>query len=121
MGRRVLVVEDNNLNRKLFCDLLEAIGCQTIETSRGDEALSLVRIHRPDLILMDIQLPFVSGIDLARSIKGDPEVCSIPIVAITAFALKYDAEIICANGCDAYLSKPISVGRFMEVVQCYVQ
>jgi two-component system cell cycle response regulator DivK len=120
MGKTVLIVEDNELNMKLFRDLLEAHGYQTSGTSNGFEALDLVRQMRPDLILMDIQLPQVSGLEVTRWIKDDPELRSIPVVAVTAFAMKGDEERIREGGCEAYLSKPISVGKFIETVRRFV-
>src|SRR3954466_14259478 len=113
MAKTVLIVEDNELNMKLFRDLLEAHGYQTTGTSNGFEALDLVRKLRPDLILMDIQLPQVSGLEVTRWIKDDPELRAIPVVAVTAFAMKGDEERIREGGCEAYLSKPISVGKFI--------
>jgi len=92
MGKTVLIVEDNELNMKLFRDLLEAHGYETSGTSNGFEALDLVRKTRPDLILMDIQLPQVSGLDVTRWIKDDPELRGIPVVAVTAFAMKGDGS-----------------------------
>ena len=120
MAKTVLIVEDNELNMKLFRDLLEAHGCQTSGTSNGFEALDLVRKLRPDLILMDIQLPQVSGLEVTRWIKDDPELRSIPVVAVTAFAMKGDEERIREGGCEAYLSKPISVGKFIETVRRFI-
>jgi two-component system cell cycle response regulator DivK len=120
MAKTVLIVEDNELNMKLFRDLLEAHGYQTSGTSNGFEALDLVRKLRPDLILMDIQLPQVSGLEVTRWIKDDPELRSIPVVAVTAFAMKGDEERIREGGCEAYLSKPISVGKFIETVRRFI-
>src|ERR1700755_10841 len=120
MAKTVLIVEDNELNMKLFRDLLEAHGYQTSGTSNGVEALDLVRKMRPDLILMDIQLPQVSGLEVTRWIKDDPELRTIPVVAVTAFAMKGDEERIREGGCEAYLSKPISVGKFIETVRRFV-
>jgi two-component system, cell cycle response regulator DivK len=120
MAKTVLIVEDNELNMKLFRDLLEAHGYRTVGTNKGAEALSLVRVHRPDLILMDIQLPEVSGLDVTRWIKNDPELRTTPIVAVTAFAMKGDEERIREGGCEAYLSKPISVGKFIETVRRFI-
>ncbi len=117
MGKTVLIVEDNELNMKLFLDLLEAHGYQTIGTRSGTEALGLVRAHKPNLILMDIQLPEVSGLQVTQWIKDDPEIAHIPIIAVTAFAMKGDEERIRQGGCEAYLSKPISVGKFVETVR----
>jgi len=120
MSKSVLIVEDNELNMKLFRDLLEAHGYQTSATSNGFEALNLIRSVRPDLILMDIQLPQVSGLEVTRWIKDDPELRTIPVVAVTAFAMKGDEERIREGGCEAYLSKPISVGKFIETVQRFI-
>jgi two-component system, cell cycle response regulator DivK len=120
MAKTVLIVEDNELNMKLFRDLLEAHGYQTSGTSNGHEALDLVRKMRPDLILMDIQLPQVSGLEVTRWIKDDPELRAIPVVAVTAFAMKGDEERIREGGCEAYLSKPISVGKFIETVRQFI-
>jgi two-component system cell cycle response regulator DivK len=120
MPKTVLVVEDNELNMKLFHDLLEASGYGTIQTRSGLEAIDLAREHRPDLILMDIQLPEVSGLEVTKWIKEDDELRSIPIIAVTAFAMKGDEERIRQGGCEAYLSKPISVGKFLETVKAYL-
>ncbi|MBN9585952.1 MAG: response regulator [Afipia sp.] len=120
MAKTVLIVEDNELNMKLFRDLLEAHGYQTVGTRNGVEALDLARTYRPDLILMDIQLPEVSGLDVTRWIKADAELRTIPVVAVTAFAMKGDEERIREGGCEAYLSKPISVGKFIETVRRFV-
>lgn len=120
MAKTVLIVEDNELNMKLFRDLLEAHGYLTKGTSNGFEALDLVREMRPDLILMDIQLPQVSGLEVTRWIKDDPELRAIPVVAVTAFAMKGDEERIREGGCEAYLSKPISVGKFIETVRRFI-
>ena len=120
MAKTVLIVEDNELNMKLFNDLLEAGGYRTLQTRNGFEAIELARRHRPDLILMDIQLPEVSGLDVTRWIKEDDELRSIPIIAVTAFAMKGDEERIRAGGCEAYISKPISVTKFLETVRHYL-
>jgi two-component system cell cycle response regulator DivK len=120
MTKTVMIVEDNELNMKLFHDLLEAHGYHTVGTSSGMDALGLARQHRPDLILMDIQLPEVSGLDVTRWIKDDPELRAIPVIAVTAFAMKGDEERIRQGGCEAYLSKPISVGKFIETVRRFI-
>ncbi len=120
MPKTVLVVEDNELNMKLFHDLLEGIGYNTVETRNGLEAIELARKHRPDLILMDIQLPEVSGLEVTKWIKEDDELRSIPVIAVTAFAMKGDEERIRQGGCEAYMSKPISVGKFIETVKAYL-
>ncbi|QCI68200.1 response regulator [Phreatobacter stygius] len=120
MSKTVMIVEDNELNMKLFHDLLEANGYQTIQTRNGTEALALARSHKPDLILMDIQLPEVSGLDVTRWIKEDETIKHIPVIAVTAFAMKGDEERIRAGGCEAYLSKPISVAKFIETVRHFL-
>ena len=116
----VLIVEDNELNMKLFHDLLDAHGYTTLQTRNGREALELARRHRPALILMDIQLPEVSGLEVTRWLKDDAELRDIPVVAVTAFAMKGDEERILGGGCEAYLSKPISVVGFMGTVRRFI-
>ena len=120
MSKTVMIVEDNELNMKLFHDLLEANGYRTIQTRNGTEALTLAREHHPDLILMDIQLPEVSGLDVTRWIKEDETIRHIPVIAVTAFAMKGDEERIRGGGCEAYLSKPISVMKFIETVRHFL-
>ncbi|MEM1380279.1 MAG: response regulator [Pseudomonadota bacterium] len=116
-AKTILVVEDNELNMKLFHDLLEVQGYGILQTGDGNEAFRLARDHRPDLILMDIQLPEKSGLEVTREIKAEPELRDIPIIAVTAFAMKDDEERIRAAGCDDYLAKPISVTAFLEKVK----
>jgi two-component system cell cycle response regulator DivK len=120
MSQKVLIIEDNELNMKLFNDLLEAHGYATVQTRNGMDALDLVRTHRPDLILMDIQLPEVSGLQVTQWIKDDPGLRHIPVIAITAFAMKGDEEKIRQGGCEAYLAKPISVVKFLETVRNFI-
>ena len=120
MAKTVLIVEDNELNMKLFNDLLEASGYRTLQTRNGFDAIELARKHRPDLILMDIQLPEVSGLDVTRWIKEDDELKAIPIIAVTAFAMKGDEERIREGGCEAYISKPISVSHFLDTVRRFL-
>ena len=119
-GKRVLIVEDNELNMKLFNDLLEAHGYATLQTRDGVEALQMAREHRPDLILMDIQLPEVSGLEVTKWIKEDEELRSIPVIAVTAFAMKGDEEKIREGGCEAYIAKPISVMSFLSTVDQFL-
>lgn len=116
----VLIVEDNELNAKLFRDLLEAQGYRTLHARDGLNVLDLARANKPDLILMDIQLPEVSGIEVTRWLKNDPELRSIPVIAVTAFAMKGDEERIRAGGCEGYLSKPIAVGEFLATVKRFL-
>lgn len=121
MAKRILIVEDNDLNLKLFRDLLSANGYETLETKDGLEAISMTRSLRPDLILMDIQLPEVSGLDITQRIKADDEISDIPIIAVTAFAMKDDEEKILSAGCQAYISKPISIDHFMTTVKSFLE
>jgi two-component system cell cycle response regulator DivK len=118
--KTILIVEDNELNMKLFHDLLDAHGYATLQTRNGVEALELARLHHPDLILMDIQLPEVSGLEVTRWLKDDETLRGIPVVAVTAFAMKGDEERIRKGGCEAYISKPISVGGFLKTVQQFI-
>ena len=119
-AKTVMVVEDNDLNMKLFHDLLEAHGYNILQTKDGMEALKLAREHRPDLILMDIQLPEVSGLEVTKWIKEDDTLKTIPVVAVTAFAMKGDEEKIREGGCEAYIAKPISVTNFLETVERFL-
>src|SRR5512145_2649378 len=118
--KTILIVEDNELNMKLFHDLIQAHGYNILQTKDGMEALELARQHHPDLILMDIQLPEVSGLEVTKWLKEDEELRSIPVVAVTAFAMKGDEERIREGGCEAYLSKPISVGKFIETIRHFL-
>jgi len=120
VAKSVLIVEDNELNMKLFHDLLSAHGYRTIQTRNGLDAISLARLHRPNLILMDIQLPEISGLKVTQWLKEDAELRSIPVVAVTAFAMRGDEERIRQGGCEAYVSKPISVAMFLETVKRFI-
>ena len=120
MTKKVMIVEDNELNMKLFHDLLYSQGYETVESNNGLLALDLAREHRPDLILMDIQLPEVSGLDVTKWLKEDEELKDIPVIAVTAFAMKGDEERIRNGGCEAYISKPISISTFLETVRSYI-
>ena len=120
MANKVLIVEDNELNMKLFHDLLEAHGIETVETRDGREVIELAREHSPDLILMDIQLPEISGLDVTKMLKNEEDLKAIPVIAVTAFAMKGDEQKIREGGCEDYISKPISVTHFLEVIQKYI-
>ena len=120
MPKTVMIVEDNELNMKLFNDLLESRGYNVIQTRSGMEALDLARAHMPDLILMDIQLPEVSGLVVTKWLKDDDQLAHIPVVAVTAFAMKGDEERILQGGCEGYISKPISVSHFLETIAQYI-
>ncbi len=119
-AKTVMIVEDNELNMKLFHDLLDAHGYQTIESRDGVEALKVARDERPDLILMDIQLPEVSGLEVTKWLKQDESLRAIPVIAVTAFAMKGDEERIREGGCEAYVSKPISVISFLKTIDSFL-
>jgi two-component system, cell cycle response regulator DivK len=121
MQKTVLVVEDNELNMKLFNDLLEAHGHRVVQTRDGLSALDMARKHMPDLILMDIQLPEVSGIEVTKWLKEDDMLRSIPVIAVTAFAMKGDEQKIREGGCEAYISKPISVMSFLQTIDGFLK
>jgi two-component system cell cycle response regulator DivK len=120
MAKTVLIVEDNELNLKLFRDLIESLGHATLGTGEGLAGFNLARAHRPDLILMDIQLPAISGLEVTRWLKEDPDLEAIPVVAITAFAMRGDEERIREGGCAAYIAKPISVAKFLETMRRFL-
>lgn len=120
LPKSVLIVEDNELNMKLFHDLLEAQGYIVIEARNGVEALEKAREDQPDLILMDIQLPEISGLQVTEQILNDECIAHIPVIAVTAFAMKGDEERIRKGGCKDYIAKPISVSDFLEKVKRYL-
>ena len=115
--KTVLIVEDNELNMKLFHDLLVAYGYATLQARHARDAFALARTHRPDLILMDIQLPEFNGLEATKWLKDDDDLRDIPVVAVTAFAMKGDEARMRAGGCEAYISKPISIASFIETVR----
>jgi two-component system cell cycle response regulator DivK len=115
-AKKVMIVEDNELNMKLFNDLLEAHGYVVVQATNGYDAMKLAREHMPNLILMDIQLPEVSGLDVTRWLKQDDTLKHIPVIAVTAFAMKGDEEKIREGGCEAYIAKPIAIMSFLETI-----
>ena len=117
MAKRVLVVEDNDLNRKLFCDVLKANGYEVEPVADGELAANAARAFAPDLVIMDIQLPNISGIDLIGNFKQDPNLRDAPILAVTAYAGKGDEDRIRDAGAEGYLSKPVSISPFMAAVK----
>ncbi len=117
MGEKILVVEDNELNLKLFCDLLRAHGYQVEPVRDGREALDRARAFAPDLVIMDIQMPWISGLELTEQMKADAELSPIPIMAVTAYAAKGDEDRIRAAGAEGYVAKPISLLRFIGAVR----
>lgn len=116
LAKRVLVVEDNELNLKLFCDLLRAHEHSVEPVRDSREAIARTREFAPDLVVMDIQLPYVSGFELIQQFKADADLRDIPIMAVTAYAGREDEERIRSAGADAYVSKPISLMKFMDEV-----
>ncbi len=120
MAKTVLIVEDNELNMKLFQDLLEAHGYTTVGTRSGIETLELARRHRPDLILMDIQLPVLNGYEAIRRIKADARLQCIPIIAVTSYALSGDRDAARAVGCDGYVAKPFSPRELLAKINQYL-
>jgi two-component system cell cycle response regulator DivK len=121
VGQKILVVEDNELNLKLFCDLLRAHAYEVEPVRDGREALATARSFAPDLIVMDIQMPHISGLELIEQIKADDDLKPIPIMAVTAYAAKGDEERIRDAGAEGYVSKPISVLRFVEAVRTLLE
>ncbi len=119
--RTVLIVEDNELNMRLFSDLLESSGYQTLKCTDGAKAVGLALEHAPNLIVMDIQLPEVSGLDITRWLKDDERTQGIPILAVTAFAMRTDELLVREAGCEAYLSKPIQIRSFLSTVDSLVE
>lgn len=117
MAKRILVVEDNDLNRKLFCDVLRASGFEVEPVADGELVLNAARAFAPDLVIMDIQLPNVSGVDLITAMRRDASLSGTPVLAVTAYAGKGDEDRIRDAGASAYLSKPVSIGPFMAAVR----
>lgn len=116
MPKRILVVEDNDLNRKLFCDVLKANGFEVVPVADGQNVVPTAHKFKPQLVIMDIQLPNVSGLDLIAEFKRDPALAAIPVLAVTAYAGKGDEERIRGAGAIDYLAKPVSIGPFMATV-----
>lgn len=119
-AKRILVVEDNELNMKLLNDVLEAHGYAVMSTGRGAEAVDWARQYLPDLILMDLQLPDLSGLDATRQLKANPETRAIPIIAVTAFAMAGDEKRALDHGCDAYVAKPIILKDFLNLIAGFI-
>ncbi|WP_316353974.1 response regulator [Candidatus Trichorickettsia mobilis] len=118
---KVLIVEDNELNLKLFHDLLVIQNYEVMTSKNGLGIPDLIENERPDLILMDIQLNGISGIDIIKELKKNPATSSIPIIAITAFAMKNDEAKISASGCDMYLPKPVSIDLFFQALHKFIE
>ena len=120
MSKTILIVEDNDLNMKLLNDLLQAHGYSTLQTMDGRDVIKIAREHNPDLILMDIQLPEISGLEVTKMLKADDDLKSIPVIAVTAFAMKGDEEKIREGGCEGYIAKPISVPAFLDTISKFL-
>lgn len=120
-NKKVMIVEDNELNMKLFNDLLVSQGYTVVQTNNGLKAYGLAKEEKPDLILMDIQLPEISGLEITKQIKGDKSLQDIPIIAVTAFAMKGDEEKIRQGGCEAYIAKPISIPSFLSTIKKFLE
>jgi len=118
---KILVVEDNELNLKLFNDLLSAKNHEVLISQEGHDAFDLAKDNKPDLILMDIQLRGISGLDIVKELKNFPETSAIPVIAVTAFAMKNDEERFIAAGCDMYLAKPLSIDKLYDAISKYVK
>ncbi|SFO91698.1 two-component system, cell cycle response regulator DivK [Qipengyuania nanhaisediminis] len=117
VAKRILVVEDNDLNRKLFCDVLKANGHEVVPVADGNNVIATARKFAPDLVIMDIQLPGVSGVDLIAELKDNGDLAKVPVLAVTAYAGKGDEERIRGAGAEDYLAKPVSIGPFMAAVR----
>lgn len=118
---KIFIVEDNELNLKLFCDLLTSHNYEVAFTRDGATALESIRKFMPALVLMDVQLQGISGINLIKQLKEDKYIGSIPVVAVTAFAMKDDKEKIMESGCEAYIAKPISIDPFMQTITKFLK
>jgi two-component system cell cycle response regulator DivK len=115
----VLIIEDNPLNMKLFKEVLELHGYDAVAAEDGSSGLALARERRPDVVLLDIQLPMMSGFEVLRHLKQDPDLQSVPVIAVTAHAMAGDESTILGAGCEEYLTKPVSIERLIEVVGHY--
>ncbi|NLE09709.1 MAG: response regulator [Dehalococcoidales bacterium] len=120
MKKKILIVEDDPKNMTLFRDVLQVSGYETIEAIDGRQGVHLAATEKPDLILMDIQIPHIDGLEATRIIKADEATRHIPIVALTAYAMKGDEERILNAGCDGYIAKPITIDTFLEKVAEYL-
>ena len=117
MGKTILIVEDEPRNLKLFRDLLQRFGFVTVEATDGEQGVELARTRKPDLILMDIMMPKMDGLEATRLLKADAETKHIPIIALTSYAMKGDRERTLAAGCDEYIAKPVDIQELLEAVE----
>ena len=118
--KTILVVDDNAMNLRLFVDLFQSRGYRTVSAVDGPSAVAAAQAHRPSLVLMDLQLPGMSGLDATRAIKADPDLSHIPIIAVTAFAMKSDEAQARKAGCDGYVTKPASVRKLLDMVSSFI-
>ena len=118
---KIFIVEDNELNMRLFCDLLRSHGYEVESTRDGNEAIEKIKKFMPHLILMDVQLHGISGLDLIKQIKSDKHIGGIAVMAVTAFAMKDDKERIMKTGCEGYMAKPISIEPFLQRIAKFMQ
>jgi two-component system, cell cycle response regulator DivK len=121
MGKRILVVEDQEENRQILRDLFALSGHDVIEVEDGAAAIAAAKQHRPDVILMDIQLPIMDGYEATRRIKADPDLHAIPIIVVTSYALSGDEEKARASGCDSYVAKPFSPLELLAKIDQYLK
>ncbi len=121
MTKRILIIEDNDLNRRLFNDVLVSRGYETVLSSRGANAAALARDSKPDLIMMDMCMPDADGLEATQSIRADSATANIPVIAVTACAMKGDEQRILAGGCSGYLAKPVSLTNLLDCVGLHVQ
>ncbi len=120
MTQTILIVEDNELNLRLFRDVLRVHGYKTIETKNGRDTVPLACRHKPDLIVLDVQMPHVSGLDISKMLKADDALKHIPVIGVTSFTMEADKKRVLSSGCDAYMAKPISVAGFIKIVSRYL-
>ena len=120
MSKRILVVEDTEDNRQIIRDLLTSVGYEMIEAVNGEDGVAMAKLHKPDLILMDIQLPVLDGYEATRRIKADPKTKHIPVIAVTSYALSGDEAKTRAAGCDAYIAKPFSPRQLLSTVRKFL-
>ncbi len=118
---KILIVEDNEMNMRLFADLLGSKGYEVIQCLDGKKALEIAKNNRPDLILMDIQMPEISGLEVTALIRQTPEIAKTKIIAVTAFAMKGDEQKIIDGGCNGYIAKPISIPEFFATVESFLK
>lgn len=118
--KQVLVVEDNPLNMKLFSAMIAAEGYEVLEAYDAQSAIDMAHRRHPELIILDIQLPGMSGLEVTKNLKADADTHAIPIIATTAFAAQSDEATILASGCDAYMAKPIAITQFLELIESFM-